>query len=281
MKSKWLPYFLIAPSVVFLLVLFVAPLFQVFGLSFTAEGGGFTMEHFQTLYYDFNFSSALKNTSLLVLIIVPVQLIFALSMAFTVQKITKGRDLILYIFSIPLGISDLAAGIIWLAIFDQSGFLNTILMHLGVSEPTLWLSSGSPVAIFVAVLLAEIWRSTAIVMIILVAGLGLIPKEFSEAAQIFGASKWQQLWKITLPMLRPSLQTALILRTMLAFEVFGVAMVLGGINMPVLMGETFAWQFRYQVPNVAAAYAVIILCISIVCTVFYMKTLDVPEESRL
>ena len=281
MQNKWLPYLLIAPSVIFLLTLFIAPLCQVFGLAFTASGGGYSLENFETLFYDFNFTSALKNTSLLVAIIVPVQLVFALTMAFTVQKITKSRDLILYIFTIPLGISDLAAGIIWLAIFDQSGFLNTILLHLGVNEPALWLSSGSPVAIFVAVILAEIWRSTAIVMIILVAGLGLIPKEYAEAAQLFGASNWQQLWKVTLPMLRPSLQTALILRTMLAFEVFGVAMVLGGINLPVLMGETFAWQFRYQVPGVAASYAVIILTISIGCTLFFMKTLDVPEEARI
>lgn len=281
MQNKWLPYILIAPSVIFLLALFIAPLCQVFSLAFTSSSSSYSLENFETLFYDFNFVSAMKNTSILVLIIVPVQLIFALSMAFTVQKVTKGRDLILYMFSIPLGISDLAAGIIWLAIFDQSGFLNTILMYLGVDKPTLWLSLGSPVAIFVAVILAEIWRSTAIVMIILVAGLGLIPKEFSEASQIFGASKWQQMWKVTLPMLRPSLQTALILRTMLAFEVFGVAMVLGGINLPVLMGETFAWHYRYQVPGVAAAYAVIILCISIGCTIFFMKTLDVPEEARI
>ena len=63
-------------------------------------------------------------------------------------------------------------------------------------------------------------------------------------------------------MLRPSLQTALILRTLLAFEVFAVVLVLGGIDLPVLMGETFRWQFEYREAGVASAYAVLILAIS-------------------
>lgn len=282
MNDKWLPYILILPSLFFLVLLFIVPFAQVFGLAFTESGSGeMSFENFAILLDDFNFSSALQNTLLLAAVIVPLQLIFALCMAFTVAKVTKNRDIILYIFSIPLGISDLAAGIVWLAIFEQSGYLNSLLSLFGVDNPTLWLSSSSPVAIFVAVVLAEIWRATAIVMIILVAGLGLIPKEFSEASQIFGASKWQQLWKVTLPMLRPSLQTALILRTMLAFEVFGVVMVLGGVNMPVLMGETFAWQFSYREPGVASAYAIILLAISIVCTLFFMKALDVPKEAKI
>ena len=74
--------------------------------------------------------------------------------------------------------------------------------------------------IFLAIALAEIWRATAIMLVILVAGIGLIPKEYYEAAEVFGASPWKRFVKITLPMLRPSLQTALVLRVILAFEVF-------------------------------------------------------------
>ena len=71
-------------------------------------------------------------------------------------------------------------------------------------------------------MLAEIWRATAIMMVILVSGMGLIPKEYYEAGEVFGANGWQRFIKITLPMLRPSLQSALILRTLAAFEVFAV-----------------------------------------------------------
>ena len=104
------------------------------------------------------------------------------------HRLEPGRERVLYIFTIPLGISDLAAGLIWLAIFEQNGFLNSVLFGLGlIEQPVLFLSYQNPVVIFVAVVLAEIWRATAIVMVILVAGMGLIPKEYCEAAEVFGA----------------------------------------------------------------------------------------------
>ena len=85
-------------------------------------------------------------------------------------------------------------------------------------------------------MLAEVWRATAIMMVILVAGMGLIPKEYGEAAEVFGASPLAEVSRrVTLPMLKPSLQTALILRVILAFEVFAVVVALGGTQMPVLM----------------------------------------------
>ncbi|TGR16348.1 ABC transporter permease subunit, partial [Mesorhizobium sp. M8A.F.Ca.ET.197.01.1.1] len=107
--------------------------------------------------------------------------------------------------------------------------------------------------------LAEIWRATAIMMVILVAGMGLIPREYYEAAEVFGAGPWKRFLRITLPLLRPSLQTAIILRVILAFEVFAVVAALGGTNLPVLMGETYNWQFTLQDRNVAAASALLIL----------------------
>ena len=145
---------------------------------------------------------------------VPLQLVMALAMATIVTKLETGRSTILYIFTIPLGLSDLAAGIIWLAIFEQSGFLNSMLVGLGaIDEPVLFLSYQNVWVIFLAVVLAELWRATAIVMVILVSGMGLIPKEYYEAGEVFGAGHGSASAQVTLPMLRPSLQTALILRT--------------------------------------------------------------------
>lgn len=81
-------------------------------------------------------------------------------------------------------------------------------------------------------------------------------------------------------MLRPSIQSALILRTLLALEVFAVVMMLGGSDMPVLMSETFDWQFLYQQTGAASAYAVLIMLISVVITGCYLKFLNVPKEAR-
>ena len=82
-------------------------------------------------------------------------------------------------------------------------------------------------------------------------------------------------------MLRPSLQTALILRTIAAFEVFAVVVALGGTTLPVLMGETFNWQFNLQDRGVAAAYALVILAISIAATLVFLRLLRVPKGATL
>lgn len=281
MNTRYLPYLLLLPAALFLLMFFVYPFVQIAVLAF-GDSDGFTLRHVQTMVGHWKFGTALWNTLLLAAIVVPIQLVLALSMATIVAKLKTGRNIILYIFTIPLGLSDLAAGIIWLAIFEQSGFLNSMLYGLGVIEqPILFLGYQNVWVVLVAVILAEIWRATAIVMVILVSGLGLIPREYYEAAEVFGASPWKRFLKVTLPMLRPSLQTALILRTIAAFEVFAVVVALGGTTLPVLMGETFQWQFALQDRNVASAYALVILAISILSTLFFLRVLRVPKGATI
>ncbi|HEX7038581.1 MAG TPA: sugar ABC transporter permease [Trueperaceae bacterium] len=277
MRSRALPYLLILPATLFLLVFFVYPAVQI-GVLAVSGPEGFTLRHLQTMAGHWKFGPALRWTLLLAAIAVPIQVVLALGMASIVTRLKAGRDTVLYVFSIPLGLSDLAAGIIWLAIFEQSGFLNSLLFRLGVIErPVLFLGYQSVGVIFLAVVLAEVWRATAIVMVILVAGMGLIPKEYDEAGQVFGANAWQRFTRITLPLLRPSLQSALILRTLNAFEVFGVVVALGGTTLPVLMGETYQWQFALRDRNVAASYALVILAVSVAATLFYQRALRVPK----
>jgi multiple sugar transport system permease protein len=274
-----LPYLLLAPSLVFLAFLFAWPLVEAFRVAFSTEQG-FMLENFQRMYDDLYFIEALRNTVGLVIVVVPLQLVFALAMSVLLTRLDRGRDLILYVWTIPLGISDLAAGIVWLSIMTESGYLNTVLAGLGVLDgPTLWLSYETPLALFLAVLVAEIWRATAIVLVILVAGIQLIPREYAEAAEVFGANAWQRFTKITLPLLKPSIQVALILRTILAFEVFAVVVALGGRNLPVLVGEAYYWQDQYRDSGIASAYAVLILVISMAATFAYLRLVRVREEA--
>ncbi|MFD1798112.1 carbohydrate ABC transporter permease [Paracoccus aurantiacus] len=281
MSAARLPYLLLLPATLFLLVFFLYP-FGLVVIEALSKDGGWTLENFRTATGHWKFMPALTNTLLLAIVVVPIQTALALAMAVLVSKMGRGRDIALYIFTIPLGISDLAAGIIWLAIFDQSGFLNSMLHGLGVIEqPGIWLGYQSKWIIFLAVVLAEVWRATAIMLVILVAGLGLIPKEYNEAAEVFGASPWKRFTRVTLPLLRPSLQTALILRVILAFEVFAVVAALGGTTLPVLMGEVYQWQFALQDRGVAAAYALVILAISIAATLVILRALRIPKEARI
>ncbi len=281
MSVRWLPYVMVLPVTVFLCVFFLYPFFLVAQQAFIQEGG-FGFQHFHTVFGHWKFADTFKNTLLLAILVVPMQAAMALLMATMVSRMGKRRDLVLYIWTIPLGISDLAAGIIWLAIFEQSGFLNSMLSGLGLVErPLTLLSYQNPVLLFAAIMLAEIWRATAIMLVILVAGIGLIPKEYYEAGEIFGASPWKCFWRITLPLLRPSLQTALILRTIMAFEVFGVVIALGGTLFPVLMGATYEYQFALQNSGAAAAVALVILGISILFTLFFLWVLRVPKGAQL
>ncbi|HWV00711.1 MAG TPA: sugar ABC transporter permease [Devosia sp.] len=281
MNQKTLPYLLLLPATLFLLVFFVYPFVQVAVQAF-AGPSGLTFDHFQTMARNFRFWPSVRNTILLAVVVVPLQLVMALAMASTVSNLKTARSAILYIFTIPLGLSDLASGIIWLAIFEQSGFLNSMLTSLGVvNKPILFLSYQNSWVIFVAVALAELWRATAIVMVILVSGMGLIPKEYYEAAEVFGAGPWKRFVKVTLPMLRPSLQTALILRTIAAFEVFAVAQALGGTTLPVLVGQIYDWQFNQRETGVAAAMAIIVLVISIGCTLFFLRVLRTPKGATI
>ena len=282
MYPKSLPYLLLLPAVAFLCLFFLYPFGLVAWQAFVNDTGQFTSEFFVEMSSHWKFNTAFTNTLLLALAVVPFQICLALYMATLVNGMKRGRDLILYVWTIPLGISDLAAGIIWLAIFDQTGFLNSAMQGLGfIDQPMSLLGYQSKGTIFLAILLAEVWRATAIVLVILVAGMGLIPKEYYEAAEVFGAGRWKRFTKITLPMLKPSLQTAMILRVILAFEVFAVVVALGGTNLPVLMGEVYTWQFDLQDANVAAAYAMVILAISIACTLLIMWGLRTPKGARV
>ena len=281
MSARVLPYLLIAPVTAFLAVFFLYPFVLVAQQAFTADGG-WTLDNFREIFGYWKFPATLRNTLLLALAVVPIQLAMALLMATMVNRMGKGRDLVLYVWTIPLGISDLAAGIIWLAIFEQSGFLNSMLHGLGIVErPVNFLTYQNLGTVFVAIMLAEIWRATAIMLVILVAGIGLIPKEYYEAAEVFGASRWKQFTRVTLPLLRPSLQTALILRVILAFEVFAVVAALGGTLFPVLMGQTYEYQFLLTNNRAAAAMALVILGISIAATLAILHALRVPRGATI
>lgn len=278
-RSRLTPYLLTAPSLLFLMALFAWPLAETTLAAFT-DDSGYTLEFMRKMAADSNFRLSLKNTILLVAVVVPLQVAFALALGTLLGKIERGRFTYLYVWTIPLGISDLAAGLAWLAIFTERGYMNSVLNGLGViSGPANWLSYQEPAALFAAIVVAEIWRATPIVLVILVAGMQLIPKEYDEAGQVFGASAWKRFTAITLPLLKPSLQTALILRTVMALEVFAMVFALAGRDFPILVGEAYQWQNLYQNTNMAAAYALVILALSIAATVVYLRVLRVPRET--
>lgn len=247
--------------------------------------GEWTLNNINTMVNDFRFTRAITNTLLLIVIILPIQFVLAIVMALVLQARIRGSTLFLYIYAIPLGISDLAAGLVWYSLFTQRGFINSFLLELGLIErPFIFISSDTFEWMLLAIVLAEVWRATSIVMVIVVSGLQAIPQDYLEAGEVFGANLWQRIRYIILPILRPSLQVALILRTILAFQVFAVVVAItGGDVFTVLANETYRWYNRgdggYNNPYVAASYAGLIMIISLGIALFYLRALRTQEEA--
>ncbi|MEA4944830.1 MAG: sugar ABC transporter permease [Propionicimonas sp.] len=264
-------FWLILPSIVFMLFLFGYPMVEGVRTAFTGDAG-FTLEHAQRMVEDPKFGDAVRNTLLLIVAVIPLQFLLALVMALALQARPKLSGVYFYLWAIPLAVSDLAAGLVWLSIFADRGYLNSVFVMVGL-QPVSWLNYESPTTMFVAVTIAEIWRATSLVLVIVVSGMQGIPKDYGEAAAVFGATYWQRLWQVTLPLLRPSLQVALILRTILAFQTFAVAQALTGEAFPLLVGETYRWYSVLHNPHVAAVYALVILGVSMLTAVIYLRLL--------
>lgn len=242
--------------------------------------GQYTTRYLERMAGDRFFMPALTTTLLLIALIIPVQFVLAIIMALVIQANLRGGGAFLYLFAVALGISDLAVGIVWYSVFTQFGYLNSLLQGLGlISAPITYLSASTRQWIIAAVWVAEVWRATAIVMVIVVAGLQAISREVLEAAEVFGATLWQRVRYIILPLLRPSLQVALILRTILALQVFAVVIVLGGGDVvTVLANETYRQYYDLRNLNVAAAYASFILVLSLISALFYLRAVRTQEE---
>jgi multiple sugar transport system permease protein len=278
-RLGWAPYALLAPSLVYLAVFFALPMVNAFGLAFQGDAGGYSLEPVRRMLGDERFGDALTTTLLLVVIIVPIQFAVAMSMALVVNARLKGTDLWLYIFALPLGISELAAGIVWFSIFTEQGWLNSFLTQLGVLDrPFIFLNYQRPILLVLTIVVAEAWRATSIIMVILVAGLQGIPRDYLEAADVFGATPWQRVRHVILPLLRPSIRVALILRTILAFQVFATVIALAGSATNVLAGEAYRWYQNLRDARVAAAYATLILILSVASTVLFLLLLPTEED---
>ncbi|RLF08691.1 MAG: sugar ABC transporter permease [Thermoprotei archaeon] len=258
------------------MIVFVGyPIIETVRLAFTHPTTGEpTFYNFQRLFEDAYFWSALKYTFLLAGIVIPLQVAFALGVSLLLLKKFKGSGAVLYIFLIPLTISDVAAALIWYNILTRNGYLNRILISLGILDnPIYFFGYQYRNMELIALVITEVWRATAIVFVIIFAGLQMVGKEYLEAADVFGASQFEKFRYIILPMLKPSLQTALLIRTLFAMQVFAVVWILAGRDIPVLAGETYYWQVELKNTNVAAAYALIIALISVTLGFLYIKFL--------
>jgi trehalose transport system permease protein len=190
-----------------------------------------------------------------------------------------GRGVLRSIVLIPLGVPTLVAGAAMLYFVGFTGYLNEILLDLGVIDvPVYWQQSG--LRGMFAIALADLWKTTPLVVLILLAGLEAIPGDIYEAASVDGASGWNRFWHHTLPLLMPSITMALILRAIDAFRIFDIALVLAGQAIPVMSSFVYFDYDAGRTNTASAAAVILLLMIMIFVAAYFVLVARRTEDVR-
>ena len=281
-SEKTLGIMLLAPAFVLLALIVVYPIGKLIFNSFfdlrLSGGGGVPkfvgLENYALVFADAEFWNAAKNTVLITLITVPGALVVGLGLAMLANLPFKRQWPVRLALLLPWALPLSFAGLIFAWFFHtEYGVVNDVVRRLGAPEPTMWLLR--PNWAFAAICIAIVWKTSSFMALILLAGLQMIPKSLYEAAEVDGASRWQQFWGITIPMLMPSIIVALIFRTITALQTFDIpyTMTKGG---PGNSTETLAMLIHkttidYLDVGYGSTLAVCMFVISLFITAFYLR----------
>jgi multiple sugar transport system permease protein len=278
MWGKAIPYILILPVVLYYAAFWLRPvLVSVIG-GFTDALGNFTLQNFVMVFTDEAFIPAIKNTTILVIFSVTIEFILALFLALLINRKFAGSGLFLFLAMIPMALPAAAAGAMWITGLTAHGWINSLLYYLGIlaeGDKIFWLA-GSEYALLAIVIFIDAWQVIPSVMIILLAGLQNIPEETQEAGYVFGGGFITVLRKITLPMLKSTIQTAMILRIISAIQIWLIVVFLLGFSrMPVLVErivfyhkEVKGLEISYQM---ATGYTIIVSVIVSLVALTYLQ----------
>ncbi len=231
------------------------------------------LDNFKGLITDNDFSEALSNTVRFSFIYVPLVIVLSLVVALLLNRKIKGVSFFRVIYFLPVISSAVSVGLVWLWIYSKdTGLLNYIIVGLG-GEPVRWLSKQN--ALF-SVIIVNVWGAIGEGMIIFLAGLQAIPKEYYEAAQVDGATEWPMFRHITLPLITPSIFFQTIISTINAFQVFEFIYVLtrqgaNSSSTPTLVYSIYRNGFNYFRMGSASAQALILAAIILVLTLVYFQ----------
>jgi ABC-type sugar transport system permease subunit len=186
------------------------------------------LDNYLELAGDPRFHGALLHTAGFALVSVGLEMVLGLALALGLDRAFRGRGAVRALVLLPWAIPTVVAALLWRFMFEsQAGIVNAALVATGiVDEPVVWFVRAATA--WVPVVLADVWKATPFVALLLLAGLQQIDRSLYEAAAVDGAGWWHQLRKITLPLLRPALLVALIFRTLDAFRVFDLIYVMTG-----------------------------------------------------
>jgi ABC-type sugar transport system permease subunit len=275
-------YALVAPAVVALLAITAFPLIYNIWNSFhhvdylfpTTFGSFAGIANYKKLFTDNLFVPSLVRTLGFTAVSVVVELVIGLALALALNRPFRGRGIVRAAVLIPWAVPTVVSAELWKSMFDpQTGFVNYVLTHLHLPlGHTTWLA-GTWTA-WGAILIADAWRNTPFMALLLLAGLQVIPRDIYEAARIDGAGAWQTFRRLTLPLLKPALMVALIFRTLSSFLIFDVVYVMtgGGPGNSTQVLAYFNWQAMLQQYNYGygAAVSVALMIMALIIAAVYV-----------
>lgn len=276
-NKKTAPFWLLMPAFLYYIVFWLSPILISIKEVFTSLEGHFTLiGNFQMILQQESFNDAIFNTATFALVSVLLQFFIALMLALMLNRKFKGQKLILFLIMVPMAITPTAVAIIWKTGLISSGWINSILQSFNLIDETIPFLGMRGIDAVLMIILIDTWTVMPSVMIILIAGLGNIPEETKEAGFIFGANRWQVIKDIVIPLLKPSIITAVILRVIAAVQVWAVVvMVMGFSNVPFLV-ERIAYYVGPvsglpYAQKLAYTYSFLTAVIVFIATLIYFK----------
>jgi len=265
----------LAPALLFYLMFWFLPVIISFVQSFISIDNHFSFENYGLMFQDPLFGKALINTLIFAFVSLILQFTIALFLAVLINRNFKGSKLFLFIMLIPMALPQSAVGILWNTGLIESGWINSFFEMIGlqgvleslnvVSGPIIWKNVTSTESLMMIILI-DTWTVTPTVMIIILAGLQNFNKEFKEAAQVFGATKFQAFKDIVIPIIKPSIITALMLRLIAGLQVWLISvMIFGFQRQPFLLERIVYYTDKVQTGvysyKLAVAYSVFTLLV--------------------
>ena len=230
-SERKLAWMLCAPAVVAMLLVTAYPIgyavvlsLQELDLRFPEEGGFAGLSNYESVLTSSLWWQDVFNTLFVTVISVALELTIGMLIALAMHRAIFGRGVLRTSVLIPYGIVTVVAAFSWqFAFAPDSGFVNNLPL---VADDKAWF--GDRFSSFAVVIMAEVWKTTPFMALLLLAGLVTIDDGLYEAAKVDGASAWQRFWKITVPLMKPAILVALLFRTLDAFRIFDTIFIMTG-----------------------------------------------------
>lgn len=240
------------------------------------------LENYAEIVRDTRFWGALRHTAFFTVVSIMLELVLGLFLALAMNRAFRGRGVMRASVLVPWAIPTVVAALLWRFMFEsEAGIVNAVLVDIGILEkPMVWFIQTTTA--WMPVILADVWKTTPFVALLLLAGLQNIDKSLYEAASMDGAGPWWQLSHITIPLLKHAILVTLIFRTLDAFRVFDLIYVLSGGGPGTSTEPVALYAFNALLQNLRFGYgsalSVMIFLITFGLAVLYIKGLGVSLQ---